>query len=64
MTELLVGSKKGLFVLRGDPVGPFAVVHRAFAGEVVEYAMRDRRSWAVPRERHIRLLRAAPDAGR
>ncbi len=44
MTELLVGSKKGLFVLRGEPGEPFDVVHRAFAGDVVEYAMRDRRS--------------------
>ena len=44
MTELLVGTKKGLFVLRGDPGSPFDVVHRAFAGDVVEYAMRDRRS--------------------
>jgi photosystem II stability/assembly factor-like uncharacterized protein len=41
MTELLVGTKKGLFVLDGDPGGEFAVVARAFAGEPVEYAMRD-----------------------
>ena len=41
MTELLVGTKKGLFVLEGDPGGEFAVVARAFAGEPVEYAMRD-----------------------
>lgn len=44
MTELLVGSKKGLFVLRGDPPGPLDVVHRLFPGEVVEYAIRDRGS--------------------
>jgi hypothetical protein len=44
MTELLVGSKKGLFVLRGDPGERFEVVERAFPGEVVEYAIRDPRS--------------------
>ncbi|MDA0181977.1 hypothetical protein OJ997_16860 [Solirubrobacter phytolaccae] len=42
MTELLVGTKKGLFVLEGDSGQPaFAVTARAFAGEPVEYAMRD-----------------------
>jgi hypothetical protein len=41
MTELLVGTKKGLFVLEGDPAGGFEVTARAFAGEPVEYAMRD-----------------------
>ena len=44
MTELLVGTKKGLFVLRGEPGTPFDLVHRAFAGDAVEYAMRDPRS--------------------
>lgn len=44
MTELLVGSKKGLFVLRGEPSRAFDVVHRAFPGDVVEYAIRDPRS--------------------
>jgi hypothetical protein len=44
MTELLVGTKKGLFVLRGDAGGPFELVHRAFPGQVVEYATRDPRS--------------------
>ncbi len=44
MTELLVGTKKGLFALQGDGGGPFDVTARAFAGEPVEYAMRDRRS--------------------
>ena len=37
MTELLVGTKKGLFVLEGDD----AITTRQFAGEPVEYAMRD-----------------------
>ena len=41
MTELLVGTKKGLFVLTGEPGGPFEVKARAFAGEPVEYAMRE-----------------------
>ncbi len=44
MTELLLGTKKGLFVLEGDPGGGFRVVDRAFAGEPVDYAMRDPRS--------------------
>ena len=44
MTELLLGTKKGLFVLEGEPGGEFAVTARAFPGEPVEYAMRDRQS--------------------
>jgi hypothetical protein len=44
MTELLVGTRKGLFVLAGEPGKPFAVTARAFSGEPVEYAMRDPRS--------------------
>jgi photosystem II stability/assembly factor-like uncharacterized protein len=44
MRELLVGTKKGLFVLRGDAPGSFEVASRSFAGDVVEYAMRDERS--------------------
>jgi photosystem II stability/assembly factor-like uncharacterized protein len=41
VTELLVGTRKGLFVLEGEPGAAFAVKARAFAGEPVEYAMRD-----------------------
>ena len=41
MTELLVGTKKGLFVLEGDPAEGFEVTARAFAGEPVEFALRD-----------------------
>ena len=47
MTELLVGTKKGLFVLDGEPGAPFDVTTRAFAGEPVEYAIRDPRSGRV-----------------
>ena len=47
MTELLVGTKKGLFALRGEPGSPFEVAARAFAGEPVEYAMRDPRTGRV-----------------
>src|SRR4051812_22337851 len=47
MTELLVGTKKGLFALEGDPGGAFAVTARAFPGEPVEYAMRDPHSGRV-----------------
>lgn len=45
-TELLVGTKKGLFVLRGDPASdkPFDVATRAFPGDVVEFAMCDPRT--------------------
>ena len=44
MTELLVGTKKGLFVLRGEPGAAFTVAGRAFPGDVVEYAVRDPRT--------------------
>ena len=46
MTELLVGTKKGLFVLQGDPAAgePFEIARRAFPGDIVEYAMRDPRT--------------------
>ena len=44
MTELTVGTKKGLFVLEGEPGSEFDVTGRAFAGEPVEYALRDTRS--------------------
>ncbi len=47
MTELLVGTKKGLFVLEGEPGEPFDVTARAFEGEPVEYALRDHRSGRV-----------------
>ena len=47
MTELLVGTKKGLFVLEGEPGSGFQVTARAFAGEPVEYALRDPRSGRV-----------------
>jgi hypothetical protein len=41
MTEVLVGTKKGLFALSGEPGSAFEVTARAFAGEPVEYAVRD-----------------------
>ena len=41
MTELLVGTKKGLFVLEGEPGAEYEVTARKFDGEPVEYAMRD-----------------------
>ena len=43
MPELLVGTKKGLFALQGDD-GAFEISARAFAGEPVEFAIRDSRS--------------------
>ena len=47
MTELLLGTRKGLFVLEGEPGGAFEVGARAFAGETVEFAMRDERAGRV-----------------
>jgi hypothetical protein len=42
MTELMVGTKKGLVVLEGDAgSGEFEIRCRAFAGEPVDFAMRD-----------------------
>ncbi len=43
-TELLVGTKKGLIVLRGERGGRLEVAGRAFPGQVVEYATRDPRT--------------------
>lgn len=42
--ELLVGTKKGLFVLRGARGGRLRVLTRRFAGQTVDYACRDRRT--------------------
>jgi photosystem II stability/assembly factor-like uncharacterized protein len=47
MTELMLGTKKGLFVLTGEPGASFEVSARAFAGEPVEYAIRDPRTGRV-----------------
>jgi photosystem II stability/assembly factor-like uncharacterized protein len=44
MSDVLVGTKKGLFVLEGRPGEPFGVRARAFAGDPVEYAVRDPRT--------------------
>jgi photosystem II stability/assembly factor-like uncharacterized protein len=44
LTELVVGTKKGLFLLEGTPEQGFEVTARAFDGEPVEYALRDQRS--------------------
>jgi hypothetical protein len=43
-SELLVGTHKGLFVLRGERGGPMDVVARKFEGVNVEYAIRDPRT--------------------
>ena len=58
MTQLLVGTKKGLFVLEGEAAAPFEVTSRAFAGEPVEFATRDPRTGTDVRMRDLRLLRA------
>lgn len=44
MTELVVGTKKGLFLLEGEPGSGFEITTRAFPGEPVDYATRDPRS--------------------
>ena len=44
MTELILGTKKGLFVVDGSPESGFDVTTRAFAGEPVDYARRDPRT--------------------
>jgi photosystem II stability/assembly factor-like uncharacterized protein len=44
MTELLVGTRKGLFVLEGEPGAEFRITTRAFVGDPVDYAMRDPRT--------------------
>lgn len=43
-TEVLVGTRKGLFVLRGERGGPMEVAARRFGGQTVEYATRDPRT--------------------
>ena len=55
MTELLVGTKKGLFVLRGDGPGVHDIVTRAFPGDVVEFAIRDGVPYAID------FMNSAPD---
>lgn len=44
VVEILVGTRKGLVVLRGAAGEPFAVAARHFAGLDVTFAMRDRRT--------------------
>jgi len=44
VTELLVGTKKGLFLLEGEPGCAFEITTRAFAGQPVDFATRDPRS--------------------
>jgi molybdopterin converting factor small subunit/photosystem II stability/assembly factor-like uncharacterized protein len=43
-TELLLGTRKGLFILRGPRGGPMGEVIRKFRGQVVEYAIKDPRT--------------------
>jgi len=42
--ELLVGTRKGLFVLHGPNSKALEVAHRAFPGQTTDYAVRDPRS--------------------
>ena len=44
MTEIILGTKKGLFVLDGSAESGFGVPTRAFPGEPVDYATRDPRT--------------------
>ena len=45
--EVLAGTRKGLFVLRGPRGGRLRLAARVFAGQPVEYAVRDPRSGRV-----------------
>jgi photosystem II stability/assembly factor-like uncharacterized protein len=47
MTELVLGTRKGMFALEGQSGDSFEVTARAFPGETVEHAFRDRRSGRV-----------------
>jgi photosystem II stability/assembly factor-like uncharacterized protein len=47
MTELLVGTRKGLFVLEGEAGSAFEITTRAFEGDPVDYAMREAHSGRV-----------------
>jgi photosystem II stability/assembly factor-like uncharacterized protein/molybdopterin converting factor small subunit len=42
--ELLAGTRKGLYVLRGPRGGAMEVAARQFSGQTVEYAVRDHRT--------------------
>jgi photosystem II stability/assembly factor-like uncharacterized protein len=44
LTELVVGTKKGLFLLEGEPGSGFQIRTRAFAGQPVDFATRHPRS--------------------
>jgi photosystem II stability/assembly factor-like uncharacterized protein len=44
MTELVVGTKKGLFTLEGEAARGFEITTRAFEGQPVDFATRDPRS--------------------
>src|ERR1035437_5265158 len=57
MTELLVSTKKGLYALAGEPGGDCEIVARAFAGEPVDYAVRD------PRTRRVLATMTSPFYG-
>ena len=61
--ELLVGTRKGLVVLRGRRGGPMEVVARKFSGITCEFAIRDPRIGPVPRVGHPWAVRA-PDLHR
>ena len=56
MTELLVGTRKGLFVLDGDGDEPFAITTRAFVGDPVDYAMREPATGRRVRRGHVAVL--------
>jgi molybdopterin converting factor small subunit/photosystem II stability/assembly factor-like uncharacterized protein len=43
-SELLIGTRKGLIILRGDRDDGMEIAGRAFEGQTVEYAIRDRRT--------------------
>ena len=52
MSKAARRHEKGLFRLEGEAPGEFEVTARAFAGQSVEYAMRDPRT-GLPRPGHL-----------
>ena len=68
MTELLIGTRKGLIVAEGGPGDAFTVTTRTFVDESVEHAIRDQRTGRViasvtPAEGAAQLWYAEDPAG-
>ena len=62
MTELLLGTRKGLFALEGEPGSAFEVTARAFAGEPVRSDASPSRRVRKPSRPSANSIRALTDA--